>query len=139
MPRLGHAVGRRDVDSGWIACSERSPYPEGTCLHSRAVSFRSAWGPINTRGANSGERVAHEEVRRIPRPSQFAVGTLACSRCDAPVAPGNASRSLTDLLECPFCAHRGPLREFLTLGAPTRPAHVVLRIVYPAEQFARPS
>jgi hypothetical protein len=38
---------------------------------------------------------------------------------------------LTEVITCPFCAHHGSLREFLTLGEPTRPAHVVLSVVYP--------
>jgi hypothetical protein len=82
-------------------------------------------------GATDRERVAHEEVRHARRSSQFAVGTLACSRCDAPVSPGDRPRLLTEVITCPFCAHHGSLREFLTLGEPTRPAHVVLSVVYP--------
>jgi DNA-directed RNA polymerase subunit RPC12/RpoP len=74
--------------------------------------------------------LAYEELRRTRGSSQFAVGTLACSRCDAPVAPGNTARRLTDVVVCPFCSHRAVLREFLTLGEPTRPARVVLRVVY---------
>ena len=81
--------------------------------------------------------MTYEELRRTRRSSQFAVGTLACSRCDAPVSPGNSPRLLTDVLACPFCAHQGPLREFLTLGAPTRPAHVVLRCRLAEEKLAR--
>jgi hypothetical protein len=100
------------------------------------MSFRSEWGPINTRGANGDERPVHGEIRRATRSSQFAVGSLACSRCDAPVSPGDGSHRLTDLLACPFCAHRAPVRQFLTLGAPTRPARVVLRVVHPIVQLA---
>jgi hypothetical protein len=94
------------------------------------MSFRSEWGPVNTRAANGDERPVHEEIRREPRSSQFAVGSLACSACDAPVSPGDEPRLLTDLLVCPFCSHRAPLRQFLTVGQPTRPARVVLRVVY---------
>jgi hypothetical protein len=82
-------------------------------------------------GASDGERIAHEEIRHNRRSSRFAVGTLACSHCDAPVSPGDSPRSLAEVLMCPFCAHHAPLREFLTLGEPTRPAHVVLSVVYP--------
>jgi hypothetical protein len=98
------------------------------------VSFSSEWAPLN-HGAEDGDRVAHEEVRRTTRSSAFAVATLACSQCDAPVSPGESPRSLTELLVCPFCAHQGPVRDFLTLGEPTRPAHVVLRVVYPGERL----
>jgi transcription elongation factor Elf1 len=83
------------------------------------------------------ERINHEELRHTHRDAQFAVGTLACSRCDAPVSPGSAPLKLTEALACPFCAHQAPVREFLTLGPPTRPARVVLRVVYPAQQLAR--
>ena len=102
----------------------------------QAVSFRSEWAPLNNHGANDGDGIAHEEMRQARRSSQFAVGTLACSRCDAPVSPGDSPRVLTEVLVCPFCSHRGPLREFLTLGEPTRPARVVLKVVYPAERPA---
>ena len=100
------------------------------------MSFRSEWAPLNN-GASEGDRVAHEEVRHTHRSSQFAVGTLACSRCDAPVSPGDSPRSLSEVLACPFCAHQAPVRDFLTLGPPTRPARVVLRVVYPAERVSR--
>jgi len=93
------------------------------------VSFRSEWAPLN-RGAAEGERIAHEEIRHTRRSSQFAVGTLACSRCDAPVSPGDSPRRLSESLACPFCSNEAPVREFLTLGPPTRPARVVLRVIY---------
>ena len=32
-------------------------------------------------------------------------------------------------LACPFCAHAGAVRDFLSLRAPTRPAHVEVRVV----------
>jgi DNA-directed RNA polymerase subunit RPC12/RpoP len=101
------------------------------------VTLRSEWGSIDPSTARSRERLTYEEVRRTRGSSEFAVGTLACSRCDAPVAPGNSPRSLTDVVVCPFCSHRALLREFLTLGPPTRPARVVLRVIYPAERLAR--
>jgi hypothetical protein len=97
--------------------------------YTQTVSFRSEWAPMNP-GAGEGERVAHEEIRHTRRSSQFAVGTLACGRCDAPVSPGDSPRLLTEHLVCPFCAHDAPVRDFLTLGPPTRPAHVVLRVIY---------
>lgn len=56
-----------------------------------------------------------------------AAGTLACPSCDAPVAPEGRMR-LTAALACPFCSHRGPVRDFLSLATPTRPAHVVVRL-----------
>jgi hypothetical protein len=35
-------------------------------------------------------------------------------------------------LDCPLCGHGGAVRDFLTLGEPTRPAHVIVRLVRPA-------
>ena len=73
--------------------------------------------------------LAHiEEERRVARSPVFAAGTLACPRCDAPVAPGAEPMSVTRALECPFCAHEARVRDFLSLGAPTRPARVEVRV-----------
>jgi hypothetical protein len=71
---------------------------------------------------------AQVEERRATRSSRLAAGTLACSRCDAPVAVGASALSLGERLTCPFCQHRGPVRDFLSLAAPTRPARVVVRV-----------
>jgi hypothetical protein len=70
----------------------------------------------------------HEE-RRAERVSRFAVGTLACPACDAPVSPGADGVAPADPLSCPVCLHAGAVREFLTLGDPVRPARVELRVV----------
>jgi hypothetical protein len=56
------------------------------------------------------------------------VGTLACARCDAPVALAGGAVAPSDSLSCPYCLHTAAVHEFLTLGAPTRPAHVVVTI-----------
>jgi DNA-directed RNA polymerase subunit RPC12/RpoP len=56
-----------------------------------------------------------------------AAGSLACGRCDAPVALAGPA-VLTDALTCPYCAHRAPVRDFLSLTDPTRPARVVVRV-----------
>jgi uncharacterized paraquat-inducible protein A len=67
------------------------------------------------------------EVRHDVRPGRLAGGTLACPECDAPVAiPGPVSPAA--LLACPYCDHAAPLRDFLSLAAPTRPARVEVRI-----------
>jgi hypothetical protein len=73
-----------------------------------------------------------EERRKATRSSVLGTGTLACHTCDAPVDPGTGPLSLTDSLVCPFCATQAPVRDFLSLGAPMRPAHVVVRVVLPA-------
>jgi hypothetical protein len=77
--------------------------------------------------SDSGPR----EYRYRANSTQLATGTLACPHCDAPVAP---SRPLTpaEWIACPFCAHTAPVRDFLSLAPPTRPARVVVRVVYSA-------
>lgn len=80
-------------------------------------------------GRGSPDRRADTvEERRSVRSDIVAAGTLACRRCDAPVYTGGRPLALTDTLACPFCAHRAPAREFLSLARPTRPAHVVVRV-----------
>jgi uncharacterized membrane protein len=76
----------------------------------------------------SGSPGAQEEYRRA-RTTRLAGGTLACPRCDAPVAlaPGPAAPS--DRLACPFCGHAAALRDFLSLADPSRPARVDVRVV----------
>jgi hypothetical protein len=69
-----------------------------------------------------------EEHRRSVRSSTLAAGTLACPLCDLPVALAGARLSPADPLGCPFCGHAAAVRDFLTLGAPTRPAHVWVRV-----------
>jgi hypothetical protein len=70
----------------------------------------------------------HEE-RRSTRAGLLAVGTLACSRCDAPVAPTAPSMSPGDPLTCPYCGHSARVRDFLSLAPPSRPARVEVRVV----------
>ena len=69
----------------------------------------------------------HEE-RRVAPAGRVAVGTLACPRCDAPVALSFGPVAPADALRCPFCSHRAAAREFLSLALPTRPARVVVRV-----------
>ena len=66
--------------------------------------------------------------RRADRSWELATGTLACPRCDAPVSPAGPV-SPADPLACPYCAQAAPTRDFLSLGEPTRPARVVVRVV----------
>ena len=73
----------------------------------------------------------HEE-RRTTRSGVLAVGTLACNRCDAPVAPTARTMSPCDTLTCPFCDHTAAVRDFLSLIPPSRPARVRVRVVGPA-------
>lgn len=70
----------------------------------------------------------HEE-RRLARGTRLAVGTLACPACDAPVVPAAGPHAPADALTCPYCAHVGVVRDFLSLVAPSRPARVDVRVV----------
>ena len=82
------------------------------------------------RGAEPvGRRGGVEEERRAGRSAHLATGTLACPRCDAPVALAGRRLAPSSALECPFCRHQGALREFLSLEVPARPARVVVRVV----------
>lgn len=67
------------------------------------------------------------EERRM-RSGQLATGTLACPLCDAPVALAGAFAGPGDALGCPYCDHAGAVRDFLSLGEPSRPARVTVRI-----------
>lgn len=74
---------------------------------------------------------AFEEDRRQSAGEVLSAGTLACPRCDAPVGIGPEPLSVRSSLSCPFCAHRAPLRHFLSLEPPTRPTRVIVRIRVP--------
>lgn len=73
--------------------------------------------------------VGYEEWRPATRTGLLCEGTLACARCDAPVALGGAIVTPADRLNCPFCLHDAPVRDFLSLGEPMRPARVAIRLV----------
>ena len=72
------------------------------------------------------------QERRATRSDRLCEATVACARCDAPVAIGPEPLTITDALTCPFCGHHGPVREFLSLAIPTRPTRVVLRVSFGA-------
>ena len=75
------------------------------------------------------EKVAGRyERRRTQATWELATGTLACPACDAPVLPSVAPMSPPDPIACGFCSHAGAVRDFLTLGEPTRPTHVAVRV-----------
>jgi hypothetical protein len=74
------------------------------------------------------ERVAgHHELRRSAGTREMATGTLACPSCDAPVLPDGVMAP-ADPMSCGFCGHDGAVRDFLSLGEPTRPTRVVVRV-----------
>jgi hypothetical protein len=68
------------------------------------------------------------EKRRDARSGHLATGTLACPACDAPVAPIGVM-SPSDPLGCGFCRHTSVVSDFLSLGEPSRPARVAVRVV----------
>jgi hypothetical protein len=75
------------------------------------------------------ERIAGlREIRKADSSMQMAVGTLACPECDAPVYIGGRRLAPSDPLWCAFCGHDGHVRDFLSLGEPTRATHVVVRV-----------
>jgi hypothetical protein len=81
----------------------------------------------------AAEVAGTREIRRATRSTRLAGGSLACPSCDAPVLldPAAGPYSPASALLCPWCGTAGPLREFLSLADPARPARVETRVVYP--------
>jgi hypothetical protein len=75
-----------------------------------------------------------QEDPRVVRASRLGTGTLACPRCDAPVALAAGHVSPADPLGCPFCRHAAAVRDFLSLAEPSRPARVEVRVVQRARR-----
>jgi hypothetical protein len=98
------------------------------------MSFARGIGSSTQLGSRPGARVAGalEQERRSSRTGHLGAGTLACRHCDAPVSIGSGRLSPAETLTCPFCRLQAPLRDFLSLGLPTRPARVVVRVGPPA-------
>jgi hypothetical protein len=76
-----------------------------------------------------GRLAGVHEDRKLRRSARLGTGTLACPRCDVPVALAAGRASPAEPLACPFCGHAGAVREFLSLESPSRPAHVEVRVV----------
>src|SRR3954447_12635042 len=72
-------------------------------------------------------RIHVRKERRTAEATRLAGGTLACPRCDAPVALSGPVAP-ADPLACPYCAQTGAVRDFLSLAAPSRPARVEVRV-----------
>jgi hypothetical protein len=91
------------------------------------------WADRSGNASSTGAHPARTSFQERRRAGTGVVcdGTLACRHCDAPVAAGPEPLALTDRLTCPFCGHRGPVRDFLSLTTPTRPARVVVRLTRP--------
>jgi hypothetical protein len=78
-----------------------------------------------------GAAAETHEYRRRARTRRLGTGTLACPRCDAPVALAPGPALVGAPLGCPYCHHTGRVRDFLSLAAPTRPARVEIRVRLP--------
>jgi hypothetical protein len=91
------------------------------------VSFHREIDPSDARG-DSLDGVPALREQRLGRSSVLATGTLACPSCDAPVAPPGPLAVVAPIA-CPYCAHAGVVRDFLSLTPPTRPARVVVRVI----------
>jgi uncharacterized paraquat-inducible protein A len=82
----------------------------------------------------SDAHATRPEHRRT-RSTRIATGTLACPRCDAPVALAGPV-SPAEQIGCPFCSHAGRVHEFLSLEPPSRPARVEVTVRLPAPRRA---
>ena len=96
------------------------------------------------RGIDGSDPLRAEPIGRLAGPQEhrpaaawrLGTGTLACPRCDAPVALGAGHVAPADPLGCPYCEHTAAVREFLSLAAPSRPARVAVRLVLLASSQA---
>lgn len=77
------------------------------------------------------------EERRDTRTTRLASGTLACPDCDAPVAAPERPAPVTAAFGCPYCGRDGTVRDFLSLGEPTRPTRVAVHVRAPVVRRAR--
>lgn len=89
------------------------------------------------RDFDGAEPIRHEPIERLAGPEerrrsesawQLATGTFACPACDAPVLPSAGGVAPADVVACAFCSHTAAVRDFLSLGEPTRPARVAVRV-----------
>ena len=93
------------------------------------VSLQRGMDPSEPVRAQPVERLAGtREIRPDQRTFVLATGTFACPACDAPVSPAGPLAP-SDAVACPYCAHGGFVRDFLSLDAPARPARVTVRVV----------
>ena len=93
------------------------------------MSFQRSDGAEPVRPDPVGGTAETHHFRRRVNTGRLATGTLACPRCDAPVALASGPTAVSAPLACPFCRHTGLVREFLSLASPTRPARVAVRVV----------
>lgn len=67
----------------------------------------------------AGRRARAEDLRQDSHVGIMGIGTLACPRCDAPIAPGPRPMTPTDAIACPICAHGAPAGS----SSRSRPRH----------------
>ena len=72
--------------------------------------------------------VGPQERRRTHDRARLGSGTLACPVCDAPAVTGPGATSVGATLVCGFCDYASAVRDFLTLGEPTRPTRVSVNV-----------
>lgn len=77
---------------------------------------------------SDGRLPGTEEVRPAASSAPVAYGTLACPACDAPVALLGRRMRPAEALTCSFCEATGTVRDFLSLGIPTRTTRVAVRV-----------
>ena len=68
------------------------------------------------------------EIQKAGATRELAEGTLACPDCDAPALLEPRPTSPAEPLWCGFCGREGRVRDFLSLGEPTRVTHVVVHV-----------
>jgi len=86
--------------------------------------------------ADASERSGRQVIQwqRAARSDRIADATLACARCDAPVAIGPGRLTMSDTLTCPFCGHQAAIRDFVSLALPTRATRIVVRVGFVGER-----
>ena len=105
--------------------------PERSAPYTRGVSFQRDFDGSEPARPEPVTRLAGARADSlVARTGHLASGTLACPRCDAPVALARGPAAPADPLGCPFCEHTATVRDFLSLGDPTRPARVAVRVVH---------
>ena len=112
----------------WCATCSGVAGPGASDTYTASVALDRSIGPVPS----------HEDRRFTPS-TRLGTGTLACPRCDLPVALAARRASPAEPLGCPFCGHAGAVRDFLSLADPSRPARVDVRVVLPASRSARPA
>lgn len=117
--------------AGVIAGQRTARSGRPTPLTLGCVKFEARSGDSTLGLDRAARRVAPavEQDRRRAQSTVLGEGTLACPRCDVPVAVGGTRLAVSSRLTCPFCGFSGRLSAFLSLAAPTRPARVIVRVV----------